>query len=357
MCALQNSNSRLKLTKEQNIAATSLFLATKSEENCRKTKEIVIAVAKVAQKNASHTIDEQSKEYWRWRDSILLYEELMLEQLTFDVVLQSPYNLLISFLLTFGLEKNKSLRNAAWSFINDSIMTPLCLSLPPKDIAIAALFFGAKLTGDVIPDVDGLPWWEYLGGRPGKIGKALIVMNEFWTDNPLKKEFPHALSPAASWQGEDLDRTRAKTQPRSSGEMTPLDESISQNVLAPNPPTANGHTTAALPPSQPEEQGGEPSASRNGTQESSPGLKSPKLNLSGSSDVIEKAAANDPATHEHTEPSNVSQPSMPEQKTTPKRKALDEEDEPEPSAKRRKSDGAEDATGVSQTSEEGEVEA
>ncbi|KAG7131506.1 Cyclin pch1 like protein [Verticillium longisporum] len=69
-----------------NIAATALFLANKTEENCRKTKEIIITVAKVAQKNSQLIIDEQSKEYWRWRDNILAYEELMLELLTFDLM-------------------------------------------------------------------------------------------------------------------------------------------------------------------------------------------------------------------------------------------------------------------------------
>ena len=90
-------NKSLTLSVDQNIAATALFLATKAEENCRKTKEIVIAVVKVAQKDASLIIDEQSKEFWRWKDSILLYEETMLELLTFDVVLESPYNMLIQF--------------------------------------------------------------------------------------------------------------------------------------------------------------------------------------------------------------------------------------------------------------------
>jgi hypothetical protein len=61
---------------EQNIAATSLFLATKTEETCRKTKEVVIAVAKVAKKNTSPIIDGQSKIYRRWRDNILLCEEI-----------------------------------------------------------------------------------------------------------------------------------------------------------------------------------------------------------------------------------------------------------------------------------------
>jgi len=145
---------------EQNIAATSLFLATKTEENCRKTKEIVIAVAKVAQKNASLIIDEQSKEYWRWRDNILMYEELMLELLTFDVVLSSPYNFLYQHLRYLQIDDNKPLRNTAWAFINDSCLTMMCLLIPPSHIAVAAIYFAIKFTKEKIPDThDSLPWY------------------------------------------------------------------------------------------------------------------------------------------------------------------------------------------------------
>lgn len=61
------------------VAATATFLATKVEENCRKMKELVVACARVAQKNPSLLLDEQSKEYWRWRDTILHNEDLLLE--------------------------------------------------------------------------------------------------------------------------------------------------------------------------------------------------------------------------------------------------------------------------------------
>ena len=210
----------MNLSHEQNIAATSLFLATKTEENCRKTKEIVIAVAKVAQKNASLIIDEQSKEYWRWRDSILLYEELMLELLTFDVVLQSPYTILYHMLSTIPMEDNKALRNVAWAFLNDSCMTMMCLMMPSKDIAIAAVYFAAKFTGERIPDDEaGTPWWEILGGRADRIIKAVAVMNEFWTENPLRRsENPYEQSPSSFSNEEDLDRTRRPGEVGSSGE-------------------------------------------------------------------------------------------------------------------------------------------
>ena len=200
---------------EQNIAATALFLATKTEENCRKTKEIVIAVAKVAQKNASLIIDDQSKEYWRWRDSILLYEEVMLELLTFDVVLQSPYTILYDQLQKLGIEYIKPLRNVAWAFLNDSSLTTLCLLMPAKDIAIGAIYFAAKFLNDTIPDDEnGNPWWELLGGEPDKIVRAVGVLAEFWSDNPLKRtENPYG---EAASSGDDLDRTRGRSEGASS---------------------------------------------------------------------------------------------------------------------------------------------
>ncbi|KAH7403793.1 cyclin-like protein [Cadophora sp. MPI-SDFR-AT-0126] len=203
------------------LAATSLFLATKTEECCRKTKEIVIAVAKVAQKNASLIIDEQSKEYWRWRDAMLLYEEQMLEVLTFDLVVKIPYGYLIDALKSFNFEDNKHIRNVAWAFVNDSSMTMICLAMPPKDIAIGALYFAIKFNGETVPDDEetGAPWWEVLGGSPNKIIQAVGFMNEFWSDNPLRKaETPYAGFTSSS---EDLERTRRRAGSEGSSIISP----------------------------------------------------------------------------------------------------------------------------------------
>ncbi|KAK6586061.1 hypothetical protein PZA11_001118 [Diplocarpon coronariae] len=192
------------------IAATALFLATKTEECCRKTKEIVIAVAKVAQKNASLIIDEQSKEYWRWRDAMLLYEELMLEVLTFDLVIKTPYSILFNALKQFNFEDNKHIRNVAWAFVNDSTMTMMSLAMTPQDIAVGALYFAIKFHRETIADEEesGSPWWSVLGGTPEKIVQAVGLMNEFWSDNPLRRpENPYAGYTSSS---EDLDRTRRR---------------------------------------------------------------------------------------------------------------------------------------------------
>ncbi|KAI0485198.1 cyclin-like protein [Xylariaceae sp. FL0804] len=170
-----------------NMAATALFLANKTEENCRKTKDIIIAVAKVAQKNPRLIVDEQAKEYWRWRDSILMYEEVMLENLTFDLMVDNPHSKLYEFLGKLGVIHNKSLRNAAWTFCNDACMTPLPLLMEAHDIAVASIFFSSTYTRQELEDVDGQAWWKSLRGNEEKCVKAIRVMKEFYTENPLRK--------------------------------------------------------------------------------------------------------------------------------------------------------------------------
>ncbi|KAK3329575.1 cyclin-like protein [Apodospora peruviana] len=173
-----------------NIAATSLFLANKTEENTRKTKDVIIAVAKVAQKNSKLIIDEQNKEYWRWRDSILTYEELMLEMLTFDLMTDNPYQKLFKQLGELKLDRDKPLRASAWTYCNDACLTALPLLMSARDIAMSAIFFATAVTHVKIDDINGEPWWKFLKGNDAHIIKAIAVMTQFYKDNPLQKKDP-----------------------------------------------------------------------------------------------------------------------------------------------------------------------
>ncbi|KAI9821369.1 MAG: Cyclin- protein fam58a [Thelocarpon impressellum] len=193
------------------IAATSVFLATKVEENCRKMRELVIACCRVAQKNPRLDIDEQSKEYWRWRDTILHNEDLLLEAVCFDLSLEVPYKTLFDFLCHFDQQDNKRLRNAGWAFLNDSNLTMLCLLFPSRTIAAAALYCGAKHCEMTFPDdADGRAWWEVLGVELADIRKASNHMAAVYANNPLKQrtENTYARTP------EEGDPQAAKTRQR-----------------------------------------------------------------------------------------------------------------------------------------------
>lgn len=205
----------------QNIAATSLFLANKTEENCRKTKEIIIAVARVAQKNTKLIIDEQSKEYWRWRDSILTYEEVMLEQLAFDLMIDNPYRHLFELLGQLGVIHNKHLRQAAWAFCNDACLTALPLLIEARDVAISSIYFACAHTNQQIDDVNGEGWWKFLKGSEDCCTKAIEVMRQFYTENPLRKQNPSLPSPA--FHLENTRRRNDALDTQSSNAGTPME--------------------------------------------------------------------------------------------------------------------------------------
>ena len=169
------------------MAASSLFLATKVEENCRKMKELVVACVRVAQKDPYKTVDEQDKEYWRWRDNILQNEDLLLEAICFDLRLEPPYKTLYDLLLMFGEENNKKLRNAAWAFISDSCLTTLCLMFSSRTIATSALYAAARHSGVAFADDPiGRPWWATVGVDLQDIGKACDYMAKVYQNAPLK---------------------------------------------------------------------------------------------------------------------------------------------------------------------------
>ena len=192
------------------MAATSLFLATKVEEDCRKMKDLVIACVRVAQKDPGKVVDEQDKEYWRWKDNILHNEDLLLEAICFDLSLEPPHKTMFELLMFFGEQDNKRLRNAAWAFVNDSCMTMLCLLFPSRTIAASSLYAAAKHCGLCLPDdVHGRPWWETIGVQLRSIRRACNIMAIMYETIPFKtsrEAVTHERTP------EDGDEATAKTR-------------------------------------------------------------------------------------------------------------------------------------------------
>ena len=169
------------------MAATCLFLATKVEENCRKMKELVVACVRVAQKDPNKMVDEQDKEYWKWRDNILHSEDVLLEALCFDLSLEAPYKILFELLIQVHHENHKKLRNAAWAFVNDSCLTMLCLLFSSRTIAASAIYAAARFIGVAFPDPQpGRPWWEFAGVDIVEVRRACNYMAAIYENVPTK---------------------------------------------------------------------------------------------------------------------------------------------------------------------------
>ncbi|KAE8145508.1 cyclin-like protein [Aspergillus avenaceus] len=224
------------------IAATSLFLATKVEENVRRMKELVVACCRVAQKQSNLVVDEQSKEFWRWRDTILHHEDLLLEALCFDLQLDQPYRILYDFICFFGVNENKAIRNAAWAFVNDSMFTVLCLQFTPRVIAAAALYAAARHCDVAFEDDEfGRSWWEQIDVDLAQVRRACTRVAQLYENNATQKhsQIPRAGSSAGTPQEADNVNGRKRSRER---DLEPRILSGSQNTELVAPPVNGGRS-------------------------------------------------------------------------------------------------------------------
>ncbi|KAL4884683.1 cyclin-like protein [Aspergillus karnatakaensis] len=190
------------------IAGTSLFLATKVEENVRRMKEIVVACCRVAQKQPNLVVDEQSKDFWRWRDTILHNEDVLLEALCFDLQLEQPYRILYDYICFLGANENKQLRNSSWAFLNDSMFTALCLQFSARVIAAAALYAAARHSDIAFEDdQEGRPWWDQIDVDLTQVRRACTRMTELYESNAAHKHSPYYPTTPLIWD-EGTEKTR-----------------------------------------------------------------------------------------------------------------------------------------------------
>ncbi|KAL4979308.1 hypothetical protein BDW66DRAFT_157509 [Aspergillus desertorum] len=198
------------------IAATSLFLATKVEENVRRMKELVIAVCRVAQKKPDLVVDEQSKEFWKWRDTILHHEDILLEALCFDLQLEQPYRILYDYICFFGVNDNKHIRNSSWAFLNDSMYTVLCLQFPARVIAAAAFYAAASHCDIAFEDDEfGRSWWEQIDVDITQVRRACTRMAELYESNSQHRHSQYYPPVPLAWK-EGTEKTRI---PRPGGSL------------------------------------------------------------------------------------------------------------------------------------------
>ncbi|KAL5375677.1 hypothetical protein DPSP01_011035 [Paraphaeosphaeria sporulosa] len=215
------------------VAATALFLATKVEENVRKMKEIVVACVRVALKDPNKLVDEQTKDFWKWRDTILYSEDVLLESLSFDMNIEPPYKTMYDMLKYYNVEHNKSLRNAAWAFLSDSCLTQLCLLFSSRTIAAASLYAGARMVGLELPEEDGKPWWEIQCVKLRDIRRACNHMADIYETVPSKDGEPNIYAGLRSPEDGSYFDT-----------PTPGQHPMPEPELDPEPEPANGNGKA-----------------------------------------------------------------------------------------------------------------
>ncbi|CAI2353424.1 unnamed protein product [Caenorhabditis sp. 36 PRJEB53466] len=137
-------------------AISCLFLAGKVEDFPKKCKD-------VCQSAVARFPDIYAK-YPNLVDDVMGTERVLLHSLKFDLQVDLPYDALLEYGKMFPCLSKEQVTDSvqiAWTFLNDSFNTTLCITTEPQMIAIALLHLAFTVKGyqPVQQDMDAC-WWS-----------------------------------------------------------------------------------------------------------------------------------------------------------------------------------------------------
>ncbi|XP_026319323.1 cyclin-K [Hyposmocoma kahamanoa] len=142
-------------------ACCCLFLAGKVEETPKKCKDIIKVAKSLLTEQKFATFGEDPKE------EVMTLERILLQTIKFDLQVEHPYGYLLKYAKCLKGDKGKlqKMVQMAWTFVNDSLCTTLCLQWEPEVIAVALMFLAGKLSKFEVMDWNGrtprhTAWWD-----------------------------------------------------------------------------------------------------------------------------------------------------------------------------------------------------
>ncbi|EFP06027.1 hypothetical protein GCK72_017472 [Caenorhabditis remanei] len=167
-------------------AISCLFLAGKVEDFPKKCKDVCAAAQ-------AQWPEIYGKYHHSLVDEVMGAERVLLHTLKFDLQVGLPYDALLEYKTMFPDMSREQITDAvqiAWTFINDSIYTTLCITTEPQMIAIALLHLAFTVKGyqPVQQNMDPCWWSADVSNWPQEsVDKACHLVLDFYS---ATKEHP-----------------------------------------------------------------------------------------------------------------------------------------------------------------------
>jgi len=180
-------------------ACCCLFLAGKVEETPKKCKDIIKVAKALLSEAQFQQFGEDAKE------EVMTLERILLQTIRFDLQVEHPYGYLIKYAKSLKGEKSKlqKMVQMAWTFVNDSLCTTLCLQWEPEIIAIALMYLAGKLSKFEITDWIGrqprhLRWWDMFVEDISLeiLEDTCHQVLDLYSQQPSRTDSPQGLNPA-----------------------------------------------------------------------------------------------------------------------------------------------------------------
>ncbi|CAG0914634.1 unnamed protein product [Notodromas monacha] len=142
-------------------ACSCLFLAGKVEETPKKCRDLIRATRELLKEKPEYEASsaEILNEFGLHPErEIMTMERVLLQTFKFDLQVDHPYQFLLKYVKTFASDQSRleGLVQMAWTFVNDSLVTTLCLQWEPEILAVAMIYLAVKLKKMQVED----NWWS-----------------------------------------------------------------------------------------------------------------------------------------------------------------------------------------------------
>ncbi|XP_071752424.1 cyclin-L1a isoform X1 [Centroberyx gerrardi] len=156
------------------VAMACVNLASKIEEAPRRIRDVINVFHHLRQirgkRSASSLILDQN--YINTKNQVIKAERRILKELGFCVHVKHPHKIIVMYLQVLECEKNQTLVQTAWNYMNDSLRTNVFVRFQAETIACACIYLAARALQMALPS---RPHWYLLFGASEEEIKEICI--------------------------------------------------------------------------------------------------------------------------------------------------------------------------------------
>ncbi|EFN86179.1 Cyclin-L2 [Harpegnathos saltator] len=142
----------------ETTAMGCICLASKIEEAPRRIRDVINVFNHIKQVSSQKPIQPVilDQNYVALKNQVIKSERRVLKELGFCVHVKHPHKIIVMYLQVLGYEKNRTLMQHSWNYMNDSLRSDVFLRYQPETVACACIYLAARQLQIPLP---ALPSW------------------------------------------------------------------------------------------------------------------------------------------------------------------------------------------------------
>uniref|UniRef100_A0A1B6GU51 Cyclin-like domain-containing protein n=3 Tax=Cuerna arida TaxID=1464854 RepID=A0A1B6GU51_9HEMI len=145
----------------ETTAMGCVCLASKIEEAPRRIRDVINVFHHIRQVKNQKTIQPMilDQHYIALKTQVIKAERRVLKELGFCVHVKHPHKIIVMYLQVLGYEKNQSIMQLSWNYMNDALRSDVFVRYDPETVACACIYLSARRLRITLPKV---PSWYSL---------------------------------------------------------------------------------------------------------------------------------------------------------------------------------------------------